>query len=52
MNDKVYLMREFDPVRDDADYPDVPDPIGQDADAYRRVLAMLERSMREVIKIL
>lgn len=52
MDDKVYLMREFDPVRDDADYPDVPDPIGHDEEAYHRVLTMLERSMREVIKIL
>jgi len=52
MDDKVYLLREFDPVRTDADYPDVPDPIGHDIDEYRRVLTMLERSMREVIKIL
>ena len=50
--DKVYLMREFDPERTDSDYPDVPDPIGLDIDAYRLVLTMLERSMHEVIKIL
>jgi protein-tyrosine-phosphatase len=52
MDDKVYLLREFDPVRNDSDYPDVPDPIGHDIDEYRRVLTMLERSMHEVIKIL
>jgi protein-tyrosine-phosphatase len=52
MGDKVYLMREFDPERGDSDYPDVPDPIGLDIDAYHRVLTMLERSMHEVIKIL
>ncbi len=52
MSDKVYLMREFDPERTDSDYPDVPDPIGLDIDAYRLVLTMLERSMHEVIKIL
>lgn len=52
VDDKVYLMREFDPVRNDADYPDVPDPIGHDIDAYRHVLTILERAMHEVIKIL
>jgi protein-tyrosine-phosphatase len=52
MDDKVYLMREFDPERTDPDYPDVPDPIGLEIDTYRRVLTMLERSMHEAIKIL
>ena len=52
MSDKVYLMREFDQERTDADYPDVPDPIGHEIDTYRRVLTMLERSMHEAIKIL
>ena len=52
MDDKIYLMREFDPERTDSDYPNVPDPIGLELDAYRRVLTMLERSMHEVVKIL
>ena len=52
MDDKVYLLREFDPERADSDYPDVPDPIGLDLDAYRRAFTMIERSMHEVIKIL
>jgi protein-tyrosine-phosphatase len=52
MDDRVYLMREFDPERTDAEYPDVPDPIGHEIDTYRRVLTMLERSMHEAIKIL
>ena len=49
---KVYLLREFDPERTDTDYPDVPDPIGLDIDAYRLALTMIERSLREVMKIL
>jgi len=52
MDDKVYLIREFDPERADSDYPDVPDPIGLDLDAYRRAFTMIERSLHEVIKIL
>jgi protein-tyrosine-phosphatase len=52
MDDKVYLLREFDPERTDSDYPDVPDPIGLDLDAYRRAFTMIERSLHEVIKIL
>ena len=52
VEDKVYLLREFDPERADSDYPDVPDPIGLDIDAYRRALTMIERSMHEIIKIL
>jgi len=52
VEDKVYLLREFDPERADADYPDVPDPIGRDISVYRHALTMIERSMHEVIKIL
>jgi len=52
LENRVYLVREFDPERTDADYPNVPDPIGLDIDAYRRALTMIERSLHEVIKIL
>ncbi|MCK5548173.1 MAG: low molecular weight protein arginine phosphatase [Thermoplasmata archaeon] len=49
---KTHLLREFDPVTDDSDYPDIPDPIGKDLDYYERVKEMIGRSIEGVKKIL
>jgi protein-tyrosine-phosphatase len=47
---KVRLLREFDPIRDDPDYPDIPDPIGLGKDAYIRCKDMIKRSLERAIK--
>ncbi|MFQ5792767.1 MAG: low molecular weight protein arginine phosphatase [Acidobacteriota bacterium] len=47
---KTRLLREFDPVRDDPDYPNVPDPIGLGKDAYIKCKDMIERSLERAIK--
>jgi len=52
MGTKVHLVREFDEVRDDSYYPDVPDPIGHDKGGYRKCRDMIERSLKGAIKIL
>lgn len=49
---KVHLLREFDEVRDDPCYPDVPDPFGQDKKSYRRCREMIKRSLKEALEIL
>ncbi len=47
---KTRLLREFDAVRDDGDYPDVPDPIGLGKDAYIMCKEMIKRSLERAIK--
>ncbi len=39
---KVALLRSFDPI---ADSLEVPDPWGNEIDAYEKVLTMIERSV-------
>jgi protein-tyrosine-phosphatase len=48
--DKTRLLREFDTVRDDTDYPNVPDPIGLGKDAYITCKEMIKRSLERAIK--
>ena len=45
---KVHLIREYDTVKDDEYYPDVPDPIMGDAGDYRLIKEMLKRSITEL----
>ena len=45
MKEKVRLLREFDPVKNDGLYPNIPDPIGTPVEEYRRVKEMLKRSI-------
>ena len=47
---KVRLLREFDPVRNDTDYPNIPDPIGLGKDAYIKCKDMIKRSLEWAIK--
>lgn len=47
---KTRLLRDFDPVRDDRDYPNVPDPIGLGKDAYIKCKEMIKRSLERAIK--
>jgi len=47
---KVRILREFDPVQDDHDYPNVPDPIGLARDAYIKCKEMIKRSLVRAIK--
>lgn len=46
---KVRLLREFDPVRDDPDYPNIPDPMGQGKEAYVKCKEMIKRSLERAI---
>ena len=48
MKQKVRLLREFDPVKNDGLYPNIPDPIGAPVEEYRRVKEMLKRSITEL----
>ncbi len=52
MGSKVHLLREFDQVRDDPHYPDVPDPVGQGEECYRKCREMIRRSLKGALKIL
>ncbi len=45
MDKKVKLLRQFDPVKDDGFYPNIPDPIGSSVEEYRRVREMLKRAI-------
>jgi protein-tyrosine-phosphatase len=47
---KTRLLRDFDPVRDDPDYPNVPDPMGLGKEAYMRCKEMIKRSLERAIK--
>lgn len=47
--DKVRLLREFDPVRNDPDYPNIPDPMGQGKEAYVKCREMIHRSLERAI---
>ena len=46
---KVRLLREFDSVQDDADYPNIPDPMGQGKEAYIKCKEMIRRSLERAI---
>ncbi len=48
--EKTRLLREFDSVQDDEDYPNVPDPIGMGKDAYIKCKEMIKRSLERAIK--
>ena len=50
--EKIRLLREFDDVNDDKDYPNIPDPIGRDIEIYRKCREMIKRSLRGIVKIL
>jgi protein-tyrosine-phosphatase len=50
--DKVHLLREFDKVRDDPFYPDVPDPAGGGIETYKDCLKIIRRSIKKAKKIL
>jgi protein-tyrosine-phosphatase len=45
---KVRLLREYDPVKDDTFYPDIPDPLGGSIEEYRMVRQMLKRAITEL----
>ena len=47
---KTRLLREFDPVRDDPNYPNVPDPIGLGKNAYITCKEMIKRSLERAIE--
>jgi len=47
---KVRVLREFDPVRDDPDYPNIPDPMGMGKDVYLKCKEMIRRSLERAIK--
>jgi len=47
---KTRLLRDFDPLRDDLDYPNVPDPIGLGKEAYIQCKNMIKRSLERAIK--
>jgi protein-tyrosine-phosphatase len=48
--ERTHLLREFDPVRDDPDYPDIPDPLGGGKMAYVKCKNIIERSLERAIK--
>lgn len=48
--DKTRLLRDFDPVRNDPDYPNIPDPIGMGKEAYIKCKEMIKRSLTKAIK--
>ncbi len=50
--EKIRLLREFDDVRNDEYYPNVPDPIGLDIEVYRKCREMIKRSLRGALEIL
>ena len=50
MKDKVSLVREYDPEKDDPEYPNIPDPLGSSVEVYRRVRDILKRSITEIVK--
>jgi protein-tyrosine-phosphatase len=47
---KVRLLREFDPVQEDPDYPNIPDPMGQRKEAYVQCKEMIKRSLERAIR--
>jgi glycine hydroxymethyltransferase len=47
---KTRLIREFDTVRDDRDYPNVPDPIGLGKKAYIKCKNMIKRSLERALQ--
>lgn len=47
---KTRLLREFDSVHDDYDYPNVPDPMGLGKDAYIRCKVMIKRSLERALQ--
>ncbi len=47
---KTRLLREFDSVCDDLDYPNVPDPMGQGKEAYIKCKNMIKRSLRRALQ--
>jgi len=46
---KVVMLRAFDP---EADSPEVPDPWGNEVEAYQEVLAMVEAAVSGLLKTL
>lgn len=46
---KVVMLRAFDP---EADSPEVPDPWGNEVEAYQEVLAMVEAAISGLLKTL
>jgi protein-tyrosine phosphatase len=50
-HDRVRLFRSYDPeARGDAQVPDVPDPFYGGPDGFDEVLAIVERSARELVR--
>jgi protein-tyrosine phosphatase len=47
--EKVAMLRSFDPA---ADSPEVPDPWGNEVEAYQEVLAMVESAISGLLKAL
>ena len=47
---KTRLLRQFDPVHDDYDYPNIPDPMGLGKDAYIRCKVMIKRSLERALQ--
>jgi protein-tyrosine-phosphatase len=47
---RTRLLRHFDPVKDDPDYPNIPDPMGMGKDAYIKCKEMIKRSLEGAIR--
>ena len=45
---KVRLLREYDPVKDDEFYPEIPDPLTGTAEDYHLVKELLKRAITEI----
>ena len=52
MKSKIHLLREFDEVKDDEYYPEVPDPMGEGMESYKKCFQIIKRSLKGVVKTL
>lgn len=51
-HDRVLMFRAFDPEVEGTDVPDVPDPYYGGVEGFHDVLAMVERTARELVEAL
>ncbi len=50
--DKIYLLKDFKKIGElsFSNEPDIPDPIGRDAEFYKKVFAVIKESIERVLK--
>ncbi|MDB4349403.1 low molecular weight protein arginine phosphatase [Omnitrophica bacterium] len=48
--DRTYLLREYTKIKDDPRSLAVPDPIGRPLEVYERILAIIKKSIEELVK--